>query len=155
MLLVSKMTALLLCSQPLVHRASIRTVLIHTPCMQLVLHSPYWHGQRQIELFSRKKRRFQAFLFTSFLMYLQCFYIFRSRLKQDYLSQGLGSFFNCDLCSLLRYTAYRGERTFNDGKITKKREKSQKNGWFSQNARLNGHARLKTDNFSTLSHCCN
>ena len=32
----------------------------------------------------------------------------------------------------------------------KKRAKSQKSGRFSQNARLNGHARLKTGDFSTL-----
>jgi len=33
------------------------------------------------------------------------------------------------------------------GKITKKRAK---NGRFSQNARLNGHARFKTGDFGTL-----
>ena len=52
----------------------------------------------EIRIFQEKNGRFQVLLFPSSLQYLQCF---RSTLKQDYPSHGLGSLFYCDLCGLL------------------------------------------------------
>ena len=51
----------------------------------------------EIRIILEKKGRVQVLLFPSSLQYLQCF---RSTLKQDYPSHGLGSLFYCDLCSL-------------------------------------------------------